>query len=178
MGETGARRRRWLAAWVACLALAVVGPGPLAAPAAADQDLASLSAWMRLRQGDAVVSPSGRYRLQLDHFGGLTLTERPNWINGTPEAWYLFGSEVEQLVFQTDGNLVAYRADGSVVRSFGTAGSAATTLRLQDDRNVVLLASSGAVVRDLGTYNDPGSRAGSTSSPATPSGGRAGPRAW
>lgn len=137
------------AAAAALLAAGLVGTAP--ASAARVDDV--LTTGERLEPGDSLASPSGRYRVQLDDSGTLSLVERANWLTGT-DTTYLTGPGVAFVVAQGDGNLVAYRADGSVAYASGTDGSGATSVRLQDDRNLVFFGADGRVVADAASYND------------------------
>lgn len=139
--------------------LVLLAAGLATAPAAsADRLDTLLTVGERLEQGDSLVSPNGRIRLQLDHFGGLKLIDRGDRSGGYPAEYvvdqynsYDPGSQVSYVVLQSDGNLVGYGSGGRAVVNFRTNGSGATAVRVQDDRNVVFTDGSSRVVRATGT---------------------------
>lgn len=120
---------------------------PVAASAATDDDV--LTTDERLEEGDRLVSPSGRYALEITG-GVLSLTERASRFAAEIEAPLAEG--VGSLLLQQDGNLVLFTPEGAVLDSFGTGGSGATAVRLQDDRNVVFFAADERVVAELASY--------------------------
>jgi YD repeat-containing protein len=68
-------------------------------------------------------------------------------------------SAAVRLIFQTDGNLVAYRtSDGAAIWNSATAGNPNATLALQTDGNLVIYsaASGGTALWATGTVNNPG----------------------
>ena len=95
-----------------------------------------LTSGATLKPGDAVVSPNGRYRLELQGDGNLVLTGPTGlaWDSDTR------GEAVATAEMQTDGNFVLYTADRAVVWTAETTGPGAH-LVVQDDRNVVILAA-------------------------------------
>lgn len=60
------------------------------------------------------------------------------------------------LVFQTDGNLVIYGQNNSVVWASYTQNKGATTAIMQNDGNFVIYDSNGTALWNAGTYNNPG----------------------
>lgn len=135
---------------LAAAALSAAALGSMAAPAQAAGTDELLTTGERIERGGSLVSPSGRYRLELDDTGALRLTERGSWLNGDePVNWKNFAFRVQFVTLQSDGNLVATTEDGEVRSVSGTSGSGATALRLQDDRNLVFTGSGGQVVADL-----------------------------
>lgn len=157
MGNPAPRALRRLTALATGLLL--LATGLATAPAAgADRLDTLLTVGERLEQGDSLVSPNGRIRLQLDHFGGLTLIDRGGGA-GYPQEFvirrynrYETGAVVRYVVMQADGNLVGYGAGGAPVVNFATDGSGATAVRVQDDRNVVFTDAVGRVVHNEGTH--------------------------
>ncbi len=103
-----------------------------------------------LTGGQSIVSPSGRYSLVMGTDGTLTYQDAPNRLNGSPVSQLAaHGPAGSHLDLQTDGNLVLSGPDGTVARSYGTAGSGAQQLLIQDDANLVLYGMAGAVVIDF-----------------------------
>ena len=100
-----------------------------------------LTSGASLKPGDAITSPNGRYRLELETTGDLVLNGPTGaaWKSGT------WGKSVETAEMQTDGNFVLY-APGRVpvwdTKSDGPGGH----LVLQDDRNIVIYARDGFTV--------------------------------
>jgi LysM repeat protein len=94
-----------------------------------------------LKPGDAITSPNGHYRLELQPDGNLVLTgpRGPAWDPGPS------GSGAVSADMQADGNCVLYTADHVPVWSSRTDGPGAH-LVLQDDRNVVVYARDGFTV--------------------------------
>ncbi|MFC3688172.1 hypothetical protein [Aquipuribacter hungaricus] len=137
---------------VAAAAVSVLGACGLvlvaAAPASAADDTV-LTTGERLVEGDRLVSPSGRYALEV-RTGELLLTERANAFVAAVELPLETG--VGSVVLQGDGNLVVLSPQGGVLSSFETDGSGATAVRVQDDRNIVFSGAGGAVVADASTY--------------------------
>lgn len=100
------------------------------------RDRTSLKAEERLRAGEWITSPSGRYRWQVetDRFIGVD-TERAEVFFATPMG------EVRELLQQSDWNLVLYAKDGSVIWASGAQGSVPDAVTVaQDDRNLVTYA--------------------------------------
>ena len=100
-----------------------------------------LSSGSTMKPGDAVTSPNGHYRMELQPDGNLVLTGPRGlaWDTATR------GSGAATAEMQTDGNFVLSTGDRRVVWSADTAGPGAH-LVLQDDRNLVILAADGATV--------------------------------
>ena len=61
-----------------------------------------------------------------------------------------------QLIFQTDGNLVIYRADGAPIWWTGTHGISPGAARMQTDGNFVVYDSANAPAWHTYTYGNPG----------------------
>ena len=101
-----------------------------------------LSSGSSMKPGDAIVSPNGRYRLELQTDGNLVLTGPRGvaWNSGT------WGRPVETADMQADGNFVLYGPDHTVVWKTDTQERPGAHLVLQDDRNLVLYAADGTVV--------------------------------
>jgi hypothetical protein len=100
-----------------------------------------LSSGSTIKPGDAVTSPNGHYRLELQSDGNLVLTGPRGlaWDTATR------GSGAATAEMQADGNFVLYTADRVPVWSSRTDGPGAH-LVLQDDRNIVLYARDGSTV--------------------------------
>ena len=100
-----------------------------------------LASGTALQPGDALVSPNGRYHLELQTDGNLVLTGPTGvaWDSGTR------GKGVATAEMQADGNFVLYTAERNVVWDADTTGPGAHLL-LQDDRNVVILAADGVTL--------------------------------
>lgn len=131
----------------------LLASGLAVAPAAsADRVDTLLTVGERLERGDSLVSPGGRVALRLDAGGTLAVVERGSWLNGNAQIVRPQATAVAYVVMQGDGNLVAYRADGSPAFHAGSQGTGATSARVQEDRNVVLTRADGRVVDDLGTH--------------------------
>ncbi|MDN3238034.1 hypothetical protein [Pseudomonas sp. WAC2] len=60
------------------------------------------------------------------------------------------------LVFQTDGNLVIYGPNNSVVWASYTQNKGATNAIMQNDGNFVIYDANGTALWNTGTYNNPG----------------------
>ncbi|MFC3690381.1 hypothetical protein [Aquipuribacter hungaricus] len=154
-----ALRTAALAAGLALTAAGLTTAGLTTAPAASAARVDTLlTTGERLEQGDSLVSPDGRTRLQLDTFGGLSLVDAGIGAQTTnPYVVRTYVAEnaprdVDHVVLQGDGNLVGYDAAGQAVVSFGTQGSDATAVRVQDDRNVVFTGDGGRVVAHEATH--------------------------
>ena len=100
-----------------------------------------LSTGSTMKVGDALVSPNGHYRLELQSDGNLTVTGPRGlaWDTGTR------GSGAATAEMQPDGNFVLYAPGHVPVWSSRTEGPG-VHLVLQDDRNVVVLAADGTTV--------------------------------
>jgi LysM repeat protein len=100
-----------------------------------------LSSGSTMKPGDAVTSPNGHYRMELQPDGNLVLTGPRGlaWDTATR------GSGAATAEMQTDGNFVLYTADRVPVWSSKTDGPGAH-LVLQDDRNIVIYARDGFTV--------------------------------
>jgi LysM repeat protein len=101
-----------------------------------------LSSGSSLKPGDAITSPNGRYRLELETSGDLVLSGPTGtaWHSGTA------GQAVETADMQADGNFVLYGPGHTVVWRTDTADKPGAHLVLQDDRNIVVYAADGTVV--------------------------------
>ena len=100
-----------------------------------------LSSGSALKPGDALTSPNGRYRFELQSDGNLVLTGPTGlaWDSDTR------GEGAATAEMQADGNFGLYSADRAVVWTAETTGPGAH-LVLQDDRNVVIVAADGTTV--------------------------------
>ncbi len=99
------------------------------------------SSLMRERQlvrNTSLTSDDGQYGLVLEGDGNLVL-------HGPAGPVWSAGVATDYLRMQADGDLVAYRFDGTPAWSTGTAGSGADTLVVQGDGNLVLTGPSGPV---------------------------------
>jgi hypothetical protein len=96
-----------------------------------------LSPGQRLESGQAIFSPSGRYRLELQGDGNLVLSHaflgRPTaiWASNT------WGRTATHATLQHDGNFVLYNGSQPLWAS-NTAGRSGAHLDLQNDGNLVL----------------------------------------
>jgi len=94
----------------------------------------------KLSVGQALRSPSGRFRLKMQEDGNLViyLAERaqPMWATNTNGT----GSQ-NYLIMQKDGNLVLYAKDGTALWAAGTEGQGGKRLLMQDDGNLVIYAT-------------------------------------
>jgi len=63
------------------------------------------------------------------------------------------------LIFQVDGNLVVYGANGVVMWNSGTYGKGATEAVMQADGNFVIYNAQGVALWSTGTYGHPGAYA-------------------
>ncbi len=95
-----------------------------------------------LAHNQAVWSCDGRFEFRFQSDSNLVLykhsggTTTPIWASGT---WNM---NADKLIMQEDGNLVMYRANGSVVWATHTNGSPNSRLRVQNDGNVVIYNTS------------------------------------
>ena len=136
------------------LALLLLAALPLGAVSAAPRAAggSSLAAGEVLTAGQALVSPSGRYRLGMGADGDVTLEERADRLRPTVLSQLVAaGPPGSQLTLQTDANLVLYGPGGTVRTDWATSGSGAQQLVVQDDGNLVLYAAAGRVVLDFAT---------------------------
>ena len=148
---TGGGRRRGTRTGVVVAALVAASVPGAALPAQAATDYEVLEAGQSLRAGDALLSPSGRYRLEIDAQGALQIVEDGSWLSPGQIAWADLAFQVDRLTMQEDGNLVAYGTDGTVQLTLDTRGSGATALYLEEDRALVLVDDDDDVVEELGT---------------------------
>lgn len=93
-----------------------------------------------LRRGMFLRSVDGRYSFTLRSNGNLVLS------GPSGDMWNAGRSDIDYVVFQTDGNLVAYTNAGVAVWSTKTAGKGATIVRVRNDGQVVLLNSGGTLL--------------------------------
>ncbi len=134
-------------------AYARVQPGVRAAVTSVGSELAR---GQSLTSGQSIVSPNGRYSLVVGTDGLLSYREAPNRLNPNPVVRELVpGPPGSHLDLQTDGNLVYYGPDASVLLNFGTAGSTAARLVIQDDRNLVLYGATNEVIINFGFAQEP-----------------------
>jgi hypothetical protein len=98
-----------------------------------------MPAGARLRAGQSITSPNGRYQLVYQGDGNLVLydqsTRQALWWTGTTGAG-------GQVALQTDGNLVVYNAQSTALWFTGTAGNTDAFLALQNDGNLVLYSQA------------------------------------
>jgi hypothetical protein len=88
----------------------------------------------RLRPGESIRSPNGRFQLICQKDGNLVLYHRGRawWSSGT------YDRAVKECFMQPDGNLVLYAYSGDPVWSSNTYGHPGAYLAVQDDGNVVI----------------------------------------
>lgn len=101
-------------------------------------DRASLFTAQYLLPGQQLTSPDGRYWLLFQYDGDVMVWSRDGrllFFTGTRGG--------AKLILQADGNLVAYRADGTAVWASGTWFDGPSRLDVQDDGNVVLYRADG-----------------------------------
>ena len=97
----------------------------------------------KIRTGQALVantrlvSPNGKYRLEMQGDGNLVVytSNRASWYTGT------FSNLIDRLVLQSDGNLVMYDAQGKYY--WATMTDSGSYLSMQDDGNLVLYRADG-----------------------------------
>lgn len=100
--------------------------------------MSTLTSGQKLNPGDTLYSPSGQYRLTLQHDGNLVLYGSKDDSNATWSTG-VHPQGVSFLILQSDGNLVLYAPDGkTAIWSPNTAGNKGDILTLQDDGNLVL----------------------------------------
>ncbi|MGE3342579.1 MAG: matrixin family metalloprotease [Vicinamibacterales bacterium] len=103
----------------------------------------SMPAGARLRAGQSITSPNGRYQLVYQGDGNLVLydqsTRQALWWTGTAGAG-------GQAVLQTDGNFVVYDAALAPLWFTGTAGNPDSFLAVQSDGNLVLYSQARRVL--------------------------------
>ncbi len=91
-----------------------------------------------LEPGQQLMSTNGRWSLLMGQSGRLVLRKAPNSLNPRPYDTILGqGPQGTRYVFQTDGNIVLYGPDDSVIVQSDTAGSVGQALIMQDDGNLV-----------------------------------------
>lgn len=99
----------------------------------------SMPAGARLRAGQSITSPNGRYQLVYQGDGNLVLYDQSNrqalWWTGTVGAG-------GQAVLQTDGNFVVYDAQLAPLWFTGTPGNPDAFLAVQSDGNLVLYSAA------------------------------------
>lgn len=103
----------------------------------------SVNAAAHLPVGSALVSPNGRYHLEIQGDGNVVVYDNSSaiWATGTN------GSGIRGFDVQSDGNLVIYRAsDGAAIWASNTAGRSPRNLAMQDDGNLVLYATDGSAI--------------------------------
>lgn len=92
-----------------------------------------------------ILSPNGRFRLQLQGDSNLVLTDLGDptsdpdvaiWSTGTAGA----SPSAARFVMQTDGNAVLYDTSDAAIWASNTGGSPGAYLALQDDGNLVIYA--------------------------------------
>ncbi len=102
----------------------------------------TLASGASLAVGEGIVSPNGRYRLELLSQDGNFVLSGPGGAVWSSESWNKGAVRVDM---QADGNLVMYKADNSVVWA-SNSDSPGAHLVVQDDRNVVTYARDGSTV--------------------------------
>ncbi len=108
----------------------------------------------RLDIGDALVSPNGRYRLEVLPLLGATFTERDSWLGPGREARLVRTTDaVEVALVLTDDGLYTV-LPGGTSNYTGIPSRGATSARLQDDGNLVVLDGSGRVIGSSRTDKD------------------------
>jgi chromosome segregation ATPase len=93
----------------------------------------------KLITGGELASPNGRFHFFVQHDGNLVLYDQAQaiWSSKTN------GKDAKELVFQTDGNIVLYGANGTPHWHTATHGKKITRFALQDDGNLVAYAVGG-----------------------------------
>lgn len=116
------------------------GSAPVWATGTIDNQLA---AGERLRAGQSLDAPNGRYRLSMQADGNLVLYDgdRPRWSSGTR------GRDMS-LQLRADGDLVIFKANGHPRWSTATGrrGDRGSRLVMQTDGNLVIYRRSGKAV--------------------------------
>lgn len=92
----------------------------------------------KIKPGEFIVSPSGRYVTTMQTDGNMVtyMGKRAVWSSKT------YGNYGSHAVFQSDGNLVIYRPNGTAIWASNTYQSGATLVTLQDDGNLYVSAGS------------------------------------
>jgi hypothetical protein len=101
----------------------------------------------RLSRGMRIRSPNGQCRAEVQTDGNFVVYQsnnQPIWDTKTSDIFVLF--------LQANGNLCAYRADGSIAWGCGLGVNANTYLALQDDCNLVLYNGGGKAVWASGVF--------------------------
>jgi hypothetical protein len=102
-----------------------------------------LGAGANLRPGQTLVSPGGRYILEMDKDGNLSLT----WLGRLVWATNTMGHDGAILSMQRDGNLVVYFGKRALWSSrTGGRPMAKYSLSMLADGNIVITAPSGALI--------------------------------
>lgn len=109
----------------------------------------SLEIGESLLPGQAIVSPSGQYRLLLDFEGHIVLEKEANWLAASSGIHMFYGPN-SSLVLRSDGALIMWNGVRESVQR-NTAGSGATSLRVQDDGNLVLYRADNSVAYNFDT---------------------------
>jgi nucleoid-associated protein YgaU len=104
--------------------------------------MSTLESGSSLAAGQAITSPNGKYKLELQADGNLVLS------GPTGTAWQTStaGQDAARADMQADGNFVLYTAADAVVWRSDTADKPGAHLVLQDDRNLVIYAADGTTV--------------------------------
>lgn len=142
-------RRTTLVRLVAVVALgagllSVGGPAPTAAASTVSPSV--LAVGETLMPGEFLLTPDGRYRLDMQPDGNLVL-DNTSCVPGqsTCALWSLgtYGQPGNRLTLQTDGNLVLYSQTGRAVWATMTNGTgSANVFRLQNDTNMVVYSGT------------------------------------
>lgn len=101
-------------------------------------DRTSLFTGQYLLPGQQITSPNGRYWLLFQYNGDVMV-----WCRDGRLLFYTGSRGGARLILQADGNLVAYRSDGTAVWASGTWRDGPSRLDVQDDGNVVLYRADG-----------------------------------
>jgi hypothetical protein len=134
-----------------------VGTGPASAPSAPVTPEAAagdrLPAGTSRAAGQLLVSPNGRYTLELQADGNLVV-----YAPGRRALWHArtWGNPGVSLAVQDDGNLVLYSSAGRALWHSDTWGNAGGRVVLQDDGNLVLYTAGGTAVWFTGWDRGPG----------------------
>jgi len=147
--STVARRRR---AVKAAVVLAVVGGGLVLVSPVLATPSDYLDSGQDLTAGQALWSRDGRFSLQMQADGNVTLRapgNQPLWASGTDAA----ANHNSILRLQPDGNLVVIAPGNRPVWATGTSArqNEGAVLRVQNDANVVLLAPGNRPIWATGT---------------------------
>lgn len=115
-----------------------------------------LTAGQQLRANEYILSPNGKFRLQLWD-GALQVRQVTGSTLAGPVVWRGWGSgavstpgeggnnnRVDRAVMQDDSNFVCYAADGAVIAASDTGGEKGCWIEIRDDGDCVLLDYGGS----------------------------------